>query len=136
MIPKMIVAGLPMIIVFLFDMVVNNPMGFYYRWWWFDIPMHMLGGFVAAWSVARFFKDYKKLVALKPWAFEVFVLVSGTALIGILWEVYEFFMSLIFNIVMQPSVADTVADLVNDCVGALLFCLFIHFYRRHAVSSR
>lgn len=136
MIKKMLISAWPMLAVFLFDNLVNNPLGFYERWWWFDIPMHILGGAVAAWSLARFFERYKKTVLLKPLVFTLFVLVSGTALIGVLWEVYEFFLHVVTGFITQPSVADTVADLVNDLVGAFLWCIGMYFNHRHSVARR
>ncbi len=123
MIEKILVSGWPMIVVFIFDNVIANPVGWYDRWWWFDIPMHIVGGMVTAWSTQRFFMNMKiKLAKFGRMEMYPFILVGATAIIGIVWEVYEFFLHLITGFITQPSVADTVGDLVNDLIGAIVFC--------------
>lgn len=118
MIKKIFVAALPMVGVFIFDNAVNMPAGFY-AWWWFDIFMHGLGGLVTAWSAHRFFKTEKNSIK-SHWIYS-WLLLGTTALVGILWEVYEYYLQQLTGIITQPSVADTVADLVNDCLGAVVF---------------
>lgn len=120
----------PMIIVFIFDILVNNPLGFYTRWWWFDIPMHIVGGIVTTFCAYSFFKRIKKSISLEPFALRCFVFIGSTAIVGILWEIYEFFASLATGIVMQPSVADTVGDLANDLIGATLFCVLLFLSKK------
>ena len=113
-----------MVVVFAEDTFVNNWFGFY-EWSGLDIPMHLIGGFVTAWSVARFHSRWqpKRGLGIKP-ALALYVWFIGiTAIIGILWEVYEFLLDPYVAMAMQPSVRDTVGDLVNDLVGSVVFCL-------------
>lgn len=133
MIKKLAWAMLPMAVVFLFDNLLNNPLGFYDRWWWYDIPMHMLGGIVTAWSAVRFFRAQK--IIIKPlWALLVLI-IGSAAIVGILWEVYEFFMDMVVAYSVQPNVADTVGDLFNDLFGATLFCL-VYVKTKHPRQAR
>lgn len=119
MIKRILWAALPMFVIFIFDNLVNNPAGFYH-WWWFDIFMHIFGGLVAAWSANRFFKGEKGLLINPKWVY--YLLIIGiVGLIGIGWEGYEFYLQKFTGIITQPSIADTVADLANDCLGALIF---------------
>lgn len=119
MIKRILWAALPMGVVFIFDNLVSVPSGLY-EWWWFDIFMHLLGGLVVAWSANRFFKGEKSLSISPEWVY--YLLIIGiVALVGIVWEVYEYFVQQITGSIIQPSIADTVADLVNDCLGALVF---------------
>ncbi len=122
MIKRIVWAALPMLVVFIYDNLVNVPLGFY-EWWWFDIFMHMFGGLVTAWSAHRFFKSEK--ISVKPNWLYGWLVIGTTAVVGIAWEVYEFYFQKITGFITQPSIADTVADLVNDCVGALFFVIII-----------
>ena len=131
MIKKFFVSALPMLVVFLFDNVVNNSLGLYDRWRWLDIPMHLLGGVVAAWSCHRFYKKIKNEINIKPLFARLWLYVGTTAIIGILWEVYEFLFHVVTRIITQPSVGDTVHDLVNDLIGAVLFCGLIFLFDKN-----
>lgn len=113
-----------MAVVFLEEMFINNPLAVYDHYPNFDVFMHILGGFVTVWSSYLFLsylKKYKKII-IRPLSIFCFTLIGSTAIVGILWEVYEFCMHALTGLVTQPSVADTVADLGNDLIGAVLFC--------------
>ena len=134
MIKRIFIAAWPMLVVFVIDNLVFNGLGFYTRWFWFDIFMHIVGGFVAGWSGARFLSTEKELVIKPKWIYWLLVL-GITALIGIGWEVYELYLQKITGFITQPSIADTVADLVNDLIGAMLFCLFFSRNYYQAIKS-
>jgi hypothetical protein len=119
-------AARPMVIVFILNTVINDGFGLYDRWWWYDIPMHMLGGFVTAWSLSRFIfflKIKSKIIALPP-LFHWLLIIGTTAIAGIGWEVYEYFLHIVTGRITQPSVGDTLQDLINGLIGAILFFLF------------
>lgn len=121
MIKRLLWAALPMAGIFVIDNLIFLPFGLY-AWWWFDIFMHGLGGVVTAWSAARFLQTEKKLIIKPQWIYWV-LLLGITALVGVVWEVYELYLQKITGFITQPSIADTVADLVNDVIGAMIFCL-------------
>jgi hypothetical protein len=95
----------------------------YWTYWWFDIPMHFLGG---AWLGGM------AILALRRWAPEkverrglVYLTAIGTALfVGGLWEVFEFSLDT-FVIMRVNDIIDTMSDLGMDVAGVLFtsFCL-------------
>lgn len=128
---KIMQAAWPMAVVFLFDNLVNNPFGFYERWPNFDVPMHVFGGVITTWCLVRFLKSVKVYTALKPRWLRYWFLVANTGLIGIFWEVYEWLMDYWFPwIGVQTSLGDTIADLMNDLIGAGLFVAYLYWQTR------
>lgn len=88
----------------------------YYTIWWFDMPMHFLGGvWVSLFFVYIFFKEesFAKL-ALK--------VMLSLFCIGILWEVFEFATN---NVIGRDpfNALDTVSDIFFDLAGGF-FALF------------
>lgn len=126
------VAGMPMLALFVFDFVINIRFNIYEILLELSAVMHFAGGFVSAWSIWRFARLKKRDIyfAAEPRWFIWLFLISLTGLIGIAWEVYEFFLDMAVIAVVQPSVADTVADLTLDLAGAAVFCLCV-FYRKY-----
>ena len=99
-----------------------SAMKFYLYWVfdWFDIVMHGLGGLVVGFFMAAV------LVKVKPVLKEhlgllVFLILAGTIFIGFLWESLELVLDLYMKTTIhQPSVSDTILDLVMDGVGGLV----------------
>lgn len=126
MIKKFVRAILPMIIVFLWNAIINDWLGFYEVWPDVDIPMHVIGGFVTAWSIQRLFTVFissispKKLLMKPVWLFGLF-LIALTALVAIFWEVYEFWLQRFTGFVTQPSIADVIKDQVLGVIGATVY---------------
>lgn len=119
-------AGLPMLAVFAIEVLAVWVFPVYVLWPNFDILMHPLGGFVAAWSGWLWWKAMKKIGAIvKPEWLIFFALVGWAAVAGILWEMYEFTHDVVYPLAVrfQPSVRDVMADLMLDLLGAAVFCL-------------
>lgn len=101
----------------------------YWRIWWFDILMHILGGFFVGSSALWFYFEVSPLSEGSRFgglsAFTV-ALVS-VLIIGIGWEVYEFLADRILQIsfdleefsIMQPGVIDTIGDMLSDILGGM-----------------
>ncbi|MBC8465185.1 MAG: hypothetical protein H8D63_02350 [Parcubacteria group bacterium] len=95
----------------------------YWTYWWFDIPMHFLGG---AWLGGM------AILALRKWApekTEKKVIVYTTAIvvalfIGGVWELFEFSLDT-FVIMRVNDIADTITDFGMDVAGALSAALLI-----------
>ena len=89
----------------------------YWRFLWFDIPMHFIGGFLvglaAIWLV--FFSGYIRRVSVfsKRGAL-VYALLAGIG-IGIVWELFELGANVPTE---QKYILDTTLDLIFDLVGA------------------
>jgi hypothetical protein len=106
----------------------------YFKFLWFDIPMHFVGGvFVGALFVYLFSKFYK--CEYKNSFYEkviLYAMIMGfSALIGVFWEFYEFIISKTLSVVLQPSVFDTMKDLFFDVFGGLVVSLFFVRTKTH-----
>ncbi len=106
---------------------LNRIFAWVYRVWpSFDIPMHILGGFLAGllglacWAWVR---DRYGVRGMPAWAVGVFA-VCFAALIATLWEFHEFLMDALYKSRgwarpwMQPSLQDTMGDLLMGLLGA------------------
>ncbi len=124
MLKKLIHTALPIIILFLFHLVAWLGFAVYYYFPWFDIPMHVLGGLVSAWTLHNMYAALRKDLKLQitpKWLYHLF-LIAGTSLIATLWELHEYILERVIpNFVQQISIADTMLDMTLGIVGALLF---------------
>jgi hypothetical protein len=104
------------VIVYWLDAIAQDNF-YYWIYWWYDIMMHFLGGFLVASFVLWFFLrfGFNRFQTLS--AFFVISIVSGFS-IGIGWELFEYFSGILQQ---QPGniIGDTILDLVMDCVGAI-----------------
>lgn len=96
---------------------------FYWTYWWYDIMMHFLGGFliggIALWFFVRFFKSEHTKASSA-----LIVAVLSVLLVGLGWEYFEFFSGALF--LQEGSViGDTALDLVMDTLGALCMWLIV-----------
>jgi uncharacterized BrkB/YihY/UPF0761 family membrane protein len=106
---------------------------YYWIFWWYDIMMHTLGGFliggIVVWGYHRFFErtrlSNRELLVL---------VVSGAVIVGSLWEILEYFSGIYAQI---PNVVlDTIKDLCDDALGAALAYLCIDGVYRRALRVR
>ena len=96
----------------------------YWRIFWFDIPMHFLGGFWlglgALWLyfLSGRFKDvpYKHRTP----AYVVTLAVVAALVFGGLWEVYELGIDVFIRLSDTYDVQDTTGDIIMDILGALV----------------
>jgi hypothetical protein len=92
----------------------------YFSWfnliWWFDMPMHFLGGIVVFYIAAILWLPALKWVPV--WRFVYESLITAV-LLGVLWEALEFFLFMRFG---TPSfiLLDSFSDVFFDLSGALL----------------
>lgn len=96
----------------------------YWRYWYFDMPMHFLGGvflgFLVVYCILFFYKqtDFsKKYYWVLIILFWVFVLSIG-------WEFYEFFIDHSFS-TRVPNYLDTFSDFGFDLAGGCVSILFL-----------
>ena len=96
----------------------------YHYFRWFDIPMHMLGGFwIALFGLVTYY--HSPLVTRKDRStfFVVAFTLAVTMCIGLLWELFEFGVD--HSIALSDNdLADTLGDFVNDMIGAAIATLF------------
>ncbi len=103
-----------------------------YEWYLpqLDIPMHIIGGASVAWAVwalMNYARSVKKLPKLPFW-FSVFIAVGAAALVGVLWEHYEFLHDVYLHTdeqLAQFGTSDTMKDLADDLIGGFLLSVLI-----------
>ncbi len=96
----------------------------YYHLRWFDIPMHILGGFWI--SCATLFLYFTTTLIERKNHTTIFISIltaSSVLTIGLGWEIYEYFVDKTFA-VNGLQLGDSLKDLVNDLIGGLLGALF------------
>ncbi len=103
----------------------------YWSYWWFDIPMHLLGGFFLGLLSLWFLVFYSQ----KGFAFSqlqtLFVAVLGALFVGLVWELFEYSAGITFNSIGSYPL-DTIKDLIMDVTGgyvAYVYC-FYKIYRQ------
>ncbi len=101
----------------------------YYHWYffypWLDIPMHIIGGFWLMIAIPYFFPStFTALRHILP----LFVLAM---LIGVGWELFEFSLDKLVAFTIHDMV-DTLDDLKNDALGALLAAALLVIRRYNA----
>lgn len=90
--------------------------------WWFDIPMHIMGGIFLGFSAgALFFK------ALLPLSFKermvtilLFVLVFGLG-----WELFEYFVQSVIRGSQLANIGDSAKDMLMDLLGGIIASYFV-----------
>ena len=73
------------VLLFLFDKFISCPLRVYETYWWWDIPMHFLGGCVIAYSFILVLRKVKASVIIQDRFFEILIVVALVGLIAILW---------------------------------------------------
>lgn len=95
--------------------------------WWFDIPMHYLGGLWLALAVAYFFPP--KEGSLKS----ILGTIAGVLFFAIAWEVFEYFVD--ENIARNGfDIHDTLSDICFDLAGA--FTALFYFFKRIIIPEQ
>ena len=96
---------------------------FYFYWtiWWFDIMMHVVGGFLAGlvFVGVLYRADFSRSVLIGS-------IFAGSVIIGTLWEIFEYKTGMTF-VGSENYVVDTVSDLMSDVAGGLIAYLMIYF---------
>lgn len=90
--------------------------------WWYDIPMHILGGVLIALITLFFIYDAKFFNFSDKKPAVIFASAVGMVLIiGLSWELWELYMGLT-NVYTDRI--DTAKDLVDDTLGAIAAYLY------------
>jgi asparagine N-glycosylation enzyme membrane subunit Stt3 len=99
----------------------------YFTIWWFDMPMHFLGGvFIGFVSIAAYVKYFAKE---KPSAARIaWTVFFSVLIIGVLWEIFESGVNFL-TVSQQNPILDTWSDIAYDIAGGL-FAAF--YYLRKA----
>ncbi|MFB6182236.1 MAG: hypothetical protein ABEJ24_05070 [Candidatus Magasanikbacteria bacterium] len=103
-----------------------------------SVISHFLGGAATAWSfwlLACNFHSYFNLKIESSLIFSLF-LVSITALVGVLWEFWEWSVDFYFSLGFLGDVNDTLFDLFMDLVGSIAFISYLACVDRLTILSK
>lgn len=92
----------------------------YYIFWYFDMPMHLIGGMTVSFLLVYIF--YSKISSEEK--FPVFRLLISVFIIGFVWELYEQIVSVLIS--HNPQIyLDSISDLFFDLAGGIVGLLYI-----------
>jgi hypothetical protein len=96
----------------------------YWKYNWFDIPMHFLGGVCVAlgFGILPFFR-----IRLKEAYDTLLTYVAVVLVVGLFWEVFEIVGGV--NVIDEYFVGDTLIDLLMDILGGMLGYVLVHRLR-------
>ena len=99
----------------------------FFHIWWYDIPLHFLGGLAIAMAVlyVYYFAGLFAPVAA-PRRFFLLALIAAIV-VGIIWEIFEYVSGFTFT-TGDKYVLDTLKDMGMDILGALVAYIY---YMRH-----
>jgi len=125
------------ITVLLLTHLLGLHFNFYAAFWWWDVVAHVLGtaviGALGFYGVYALQLAGKIQVSVRLMA--IFALFFAIA-IGALWEIAEFATDALVGANNQPSLQDTIYDLISDSVAALLIAIAGAFYAKKEPEER
>lgn len=110
----------------------------YYIFWWFDIPMHIVCG---AWLALLFFylfRDRLKVLSSPGFIATLFLALGFVSFIGVGWEIYEYLVSVFVakKIPFGGSGAgdyfDTLKDLLDDVFGGFVATCLVYWHDKRS----
>ncbi len=99
--------------------------------------VHLMGGLSIAWSAAILAARWQKRRIIPkdvPDWFLAYSFLGSAALIGVLWELFEFLMPDRNGWWQQLSLADTIGDLTLDLAGGLILVIFWSILRKQRLN--
>lgn len=107
--------------------ILATIIGWYEMFWWFDIPLHFLGGVAIAISSIVLFQYFKNInqLEIKWLPLKILLAISLVGLSAVCWEFMEFTFDQIFSTNMQPGIVDTIKDLAVGLTGGIVTALIL-----------
>lgn len=117
-----------MLFVFL-SLVAGEYFNIYGRLVWWDDMLHFGSGLLVGYIglLALHIDDKKKSAVSGPWFAAVFVF-SLVVMSAAVWEIFEFSVDQFANGHMQYGLVDTMVDIVDATVGALIISFMCYMY--------
>lgn len=111
--------------------ILGTSFFWYAKYFWFDIPMHILGGLWVGLLISYILEDRLRMLDFKKSPLiTLSIVLSLTTLVGIAWEVFELaagtipaYLSPVFERNV-PIYQDSLYDLLNDVLGAIPAALY------------
>mgnify|MGYP000579246790 CR=1 FL=1 len=128
--------------VFVFaSLFLGEVRGYYVRFWWWDIAVHTGSGFllgIVGFLLVYVLNEKEEIhFHMTPGFVALFAFMFALGM-GVLWEIFEFWMDQIFGLNMQkemlgdPSgLTDTMFDLIVDAVGAAVISILGYGYLKN-----
>lgn len=99
--------------------IIAMMVGWYEMFWWFDIPLHLLGGAAVVATGSTVMKEFaaegKISINWKP--LNILILLGFAALATVCWEFMEYAFDLFFQTELQPGLIDTIKDICMGLIG-------------------
>jgi uncharacterized membrane protein len=114
------------------SLFLGEMLDFYERFWWWDLAIHTVSGFLTAifgFLLVHVLNELEDIdLHLKPGFVALFAFCFSMTL-GVLWEVFEYAMDTTTGSNMQKSgLVDTMTDLIVNAAGALLISWLGYIY--------
>ena len=114
------------VFIFLINFVAMK-LHWYSALWWFDMPMHYLGGLWLGLAMIYFFPPKLGSVKAIMWT------IVGVMFFALAWEVFEYFVD--ENIARNGfDIYDTLSDICFDLAGA--FTALFYFFKRIIIPEQ
>jgi hypothetical protein len=114
-------------VIFFFNSLVDSLTQMYVRYPWLDIPMHIIGGGAIGYTgivILSYLKE-KKFIHISTRILDVSMITMWVSFVAVSWEFYEWFLDNFLGRDVQPSVGDTMFDLLLGLVsGASIAIIF------------
>lgn len=119
---KLLIYGC-LVVCFIFGVnALANSFYWYSAIWWFDIPMHILGGvFLALICGAIFFSKLSHLSTFKT----IVTTLLFVLILGIGWEFFEYLVQAIIKGPQLANVGDSIKDVLMDIIGGNIGYIFV-----------
>jgi len=136
--PYIFAAGFIIVLFHILFLILGNY--YHYQIWQADTLLHLSGGFLIGLFVLWYLFNHSNFIAEKeklPLYIIIVAVISFTALIGVLWEFYEFILDKITGYksysvaVIKANLADTMSDLFFDLIGAAASNVFLKFRKKN-----
>lgn len=105
----------------------------YWRFWWYDIIMHFLGGLwiglMVLWIyyLSGYFKKIKK-----DKSFIFLLSFLSVLIVGISWEIFEYLFEIVFS---NNYISDTSLDLIMDILGGLVASIVLLVLNKKSILN-
>src|SRR3989344_4148187 len=100
--------------VFFLSLFLSSVFDLYDVLWWFDIPMHFLGGVSVGYMSVLFLRFWKEenLIQIRSKFLFVLIVVCAVSFIAVLWEFWEYSVVNYFNLDWNLGYEDSLFDLL------------------------
>lgn len=103
--------------------VVGTILFLYSYYWWYDIPLHWLGGLSAGFTSLAIMSRAGRFVS-RPFG----VALVGAFIFGVFWELFEYYAGITQNTIGSYPL-DTLKDLGMDVLGGCTAFVTVVIYR-------